>query len=327
MQKISSVFLFFVLILGISQTPFLPNSNQQTTTLTGYNIQAHSGIAFADSEKEGDKDQQDSEDIKNEGTDTNDTDTNETDTNDTDTNDTDTNETDTNETDTNETDTNETDTNETDTNDTDNEDTKNKDTKDHEVENEMKNNKENMTNNEKHATQKAEEKISELQQRIDKLEQRVQSLLAMLESGKYFGPTFGGDKTPTSYDLSFDGTATSINGSAKASVSGEVFFESLVTGDRVSKFRVTGGDVQIGSANYDLIFGKARVTAGETNSMVLIAQAVDDEGNAHTLKMLLDSTPLYQLGSESVDVSLKTPQSKIAGQWFLDADGLLSKIA
>ena len=280
MQKIASAFLFFVLILGISQTPFLPNSNQQTTTLIGHNIQAHPGIAFADSGKEGDKDQQDSED---------------------------------------------TDSEDTDNEDTDNEDTKNKETKDHGVENEMKNNKENMTNNEKHATQKAQEKISELQQRIDKLEQRVQSLLAMLESGKYFGPTIGGDKTPTSYDLSFDGTATSINGSAKDSMSGEIFFESLVTGDKVSKFRVTGGDVQIGSANYDLIFGKARVTGGETNSMVLIAQAVDDEGNAHTVKILLDSTPLDKLGSESVDVSLKMPQSKIAGQWFLDADGLISK--
>ncbi|MBI5377280.1 MAG: hypothetical protein HZA82_01480, partial [Thaumarchaeota archaeon] len=188
------------------------------------------------------------------------------------------------------------------------------------------NNEDHIAGNQTHAQQNAQEKISELQQRIDDLEQRLQSLLAMFESGKYFGTTFGVEQ-PTSYDLSFDGTATSIDGSTTDNMTGEIFFDSLVTGDEVSKFRVTGGVVSIGNNDYDLIFGKARVTTLDaTDSMVLIAQAVDDQGNAHTLKILLDSTPLDGLGSEPVDVSIKTPQSKIAGQWTLSATGQLSVV-
>ncbi|MGI0082537.1 MAG: hypothetical protein ACREAG_04485, partial [Nitrosopumilaceae archaeon] len=80
------------------------------------------------------------------------------------------------------------------------------------------------------------------------------------------------------------------------------------------------------------VFGKARVTSsgstGEKDSMVLIAQVMDDEGNGTTLKILLDSAvPLEgEFGVEPAQVDIKMPQSKIAGQWFLSASGQLSVI-
>ncbi|MBI5377707.1 MAG: hypothetical protein HZA82_03695, partial [Thaumarchaeota archaeon] len=119
MQKTASIFLFLVLILGITQTPFLPSLQ----TDSSYNIQAPLGIAFADS-----NDVQDGEDISDEVNATEN-----------------------------------------------NEDTSDQNDEDH------------MTGNQTQAQQNAQEKISELQQRIDDLEQRLQSLLAMFESGKYFG--------------------------------------------------------------------------------------------------------------------------------------------
>lgn len=179
------------------------------------------------------------------------------------------------------------------------------------------------------AEQRALEMINELKQKIEQLEDRLQSLLSKLETGEYFGPTLGGDPVTKSYNLSFDGSATSIGDSTVSDITGEIFFESLVSREHVSKFRITGGDVVVGDTIYDLVFGKARATSsgpsGEQDSMIIIAHMLDDEGNGSTLKILLESVNLEaELGSELAEVTIMTPQSKIAGKWFLSGSGQLS---
>jgi len=182
------------------------------------------------------------------------------------------------------------------------------------------------------AKQNAEETIAGLIQKIEQLEQRLQSLLEKVESGEYFGPTLGGDKIIKSYSISFDGSASSLDDEETlvTDVTGEIFLDTLVTRTDTTKFRITGGEILVGDTFYDLVFGKARVTSsgpsGEKNSMILLSQIMDDEGNGSTLKILLESeVPLEgDYGIEPIQLEIKMPQSTIAHQWSLSASGQLS---
>jgi hypothetical protein len=60
--------------------------------------------------------------------------------------------------------------------------------------------------------------------------------------------------------------------------------------------------------------------------MIILGQIMDDEGNVNTIKIFVDSTTPFtgDFGLEPVDLEIKMPQSKIAGQWFLSASGQLS---
>jgi hypothetical protein len=138
----------------------------------------------------------------------------------------------------------------------------------------------------------ADDIISQLMQQIEELENRLQTLLLKLESGNYYGNTSNVDSIIRSFGISFDGSLTSKTDSTQSDISGEVFLESLVTRDNSDKFRVIGGTITIGDTTHDIIFGKARSSSsgpsGEKDSMVLIAQLIDEEGNAHTIKLILD---------------------------------------
>ena len=112
-------------------------------------------------------------------------------------------------------------------------------------------------------------------------------------------------------------------------MSGEIFLETLIQGNRLTKFKITGGDLIIGEQFYDLAFGKARATSagtgGDNDSLLLISQVTDAEGNLMTLKILLDATTQIEaIGSEPVEVEIMMPQSKIAGQWMLSGSGQLT---
>ena len=181
------------------------------------------------------------------------------------------------------------------------------------------------------AQEKAEETILKLQQKIDQLEQRLQKLLDKFEAGEYFGTIPEPDPVTTSYIISFDGSATSLNDdSVVTDVDGEIFLETQVTRSDTTKFRVTGGEILVGDTFYDFVIGKARVsssgTSGEKDSLLILGQVMDDQGNVNTIKIFLNSvTPLTgDFGLEPIDLEIKMPQSKIAKHWSLSASGQLS---
>jgi hypothetical protein len=180
--------------------------------------------------------------------------------------------------------------------------------------------------------QRADDIIQRLEQRIAHLEQRLQMLLERVESGEYFGRTIGENRVTNTYSISFDGTASSLfDESVTADVSGEIFLENLPTGSQITKFRVTGGEIVVGENIYDLAFGKARAsssgTSGEKDSMVLIGEVIDFEGNQNTLRITLDLAESLEgkFGSTPIDFEI-LPQSKISRQWSINAQGQLSLV-
>jgi len=184
----------------------------------------------------------------------------------------------------------------------------------------------NLSPNQGSSIQNSDDIIAQLLQRIEQLEQRLQTLLEKLENGKYYGNTLGGDLVIRSFGMSFDGSATSLTDSTIDEVTGEIFLESLITRDNTSKFRVMGGQISIGDTTHDIIFGKTRASSsgpsGEKDSMVLIAQLIDDEGNAHTIKLILDfEKPLEgNFGIEPMNFEIK-PQSAVSNDWSISATG------
>jgi len=175
----------------------------------------------------------------------------------------------------------------------------------------------------------ADDIISQLMQQIEELENRLQTLLLKLESGNYYGNTSNVDSIIRSFGISFDGSSTSKTDSTQSDVSGEIFLESLVTRDNSDKFRVIGGTISIGDTTHDIIFGKARSSSsgpsGEKDSMVLIAQLIDEEGNAHTIKLILDfeKSLVGNFGLDSMNFEIK-PQSAVSNDWSISATGQLT---
>ncbi len=187
-----------------------------------------------------------------------------------------------------------------------------------------------LAEKESQALQRAEELIQKLEQRITDLEQRLQTLLKKVETGEYFGNVPKIDPVTNSYSISIDGTASSLfDESVTSNVSGEIFIENLVTTSKVSKFKVTGGEIFVGDNIYDVVFGKARISStgpsGEKDSMVLILQAIDSEGNENTIRLTLhfDSALEGDFGTEPIELEI-IKNSKISGQWSLSASGQLS---
>ena len=189
---------------------------------------------------------------------------------------------------------------------------------------------EKQTEKESMALDRAYKLIEKLEQRIAQLEQRLQTLLDKVESGEYYGTLTQLDTVTQSHSISFDGTATSIyDESVTTGLEGEIFIENLMTGSNTSKFKVTGGDIIVGTNIYDAAFGKVRVSSlgvsGEKDSMVIIIQTFDSEDNDNTIKftLLFDSAIKADLGTEPISFEIK-PNSKISKQWFLSGSGTLS---
>jgi len=169
--------------------------------------------------------------------------------------------------------------------------------------------------------------LAKLQQKVVKLDKRIQSLLEKYEKGKYYGPIPEGDQVTKSYSLSLDGSASSIRDSTEADFSGEILIERLGAGTDSSKFRVTGGQLIIGDISYDVIFGKARTifsSSGDKDSMVILAQLLDEEGNVNTLRIsFVSKVSLQDEPSEPINFEI-SQRSKIAHNWHLSASGQLS---
>lgn len=180
------------------------------------------------------------------------------------------------------------------------------------------------------AKSKAIEIIAELKQKLVQLEQRFQTILVKLETGTYFGNTLGGDNVTTNYQVTLDGKAAAISdASTEVDYSGELFLESIVTRDNQSKFKVTGGHIEIDGQTYEVLFGKTRTSlgfSGEKDTMVVICQVLDNNGQPITMKLLLEAGSEFEgnFGEEPETVNVKMPSSKIASKWFLDGSGQIS---
>jgi len=190
-----------------------------------------------------------------------------------------------------------------------------------------------MIENQEEAIQTALDLIYELQQKIEELEDRIQTLLEKYESGEYFGTVPEVDSEIKSYIISFEGNATSIDDeSIVIDMDGEIFIENLLTiDDKISKFRVIGGEISIDNTFYDIVFGKARVSSdpsGEKDIMVLLGQVIDfadEDDDSSTLKLVIHSETSLEGDFGLVPISIEIlPQSKIAGQWYLSGSGQLS---
>ena len=167
------------------------------------------------------------------------------------------------------------------------------------------------------------EKIAKETQKNDK---RVQKLIEKFQSGKYFGDNKNTDKETKSFTITFDGTATEIGDQLNNQIlTGELFLENLLTGSHSKKFRVTGGEIFVGDSEvFDVIFGKARLSSsghgGEKDSMIIIAQ-VSDGVDVRTLKISVDLSEELDSETESSEIEILFPRSKIASLWFLSAIG------
>ncbi|EGG42104.1 Hypothetical protein Nlim_1119 [Candidatus Nitrosarchaeum limnium SFB1] len=149
-------------------------------------------------------------------------------------------------------------------------------------------------------------------------------MLNQFETGKYFGPITTPDATPDSYTASFTGTATSLDDeSIVSSVDGDIYLESITTGSHTFKLRVTGGDILIGDAFYDFVFGKARLASSDgTTSVIVLGQIMDDQGDVSTIRLTMNTiTPITNDLSEPISFTVDSSRSKIAKQWSLDATG------
>lgn len=194
---------------------------------------------------------------------------------------------------------------------------------------------EKLTKLEEKLTEKAklsEERANKILERIQKetlkTDQRVQKLLDKYQSGEYFGNIKNKDTATRSFTMSFEGTAVEISDSSNVhTLSGELFLENQVTGNHVKKFRVTGGELLVGDVEvYDVVFGKARTSSsgsgGDKDSMIIIAQTSDGV-DVKTLKLNIDLSEELNSETDSADIKILFPRSKISSQWFLSGIGNL----
>lgn len=194
---------------------------------------------------------------------------------------------------------------------------------------------EKLTKLEEKLTEKAklsEERANKILERIQKetlkTDQRVQKLLDKYQSGEYFGNIKNKDTATRSFTMSFEGTAVEISDSSNVhTLSGELFLENQVTGNHVKKFRVTGGELLVGDVEvYDVVFGKARTSSsgsgGDKDSMIIIAQTSDGV-DVKTLKLNIDLSKELNSETDSADIKILFPRSKISSQWFLSGIGNL----
>jgi len=184
---------------------------------------------------------------------------------------------------------------------------------------------------EKTAIQNSEQIIQQLQQNLDQLQKPLQSILSDLQTGKYYGPTTGGDSVTNSYEISFTGSAVSKDSVNASKMSGQIFLQNMITGDSVIKLKVMGGHINVGSISYDLAFGKARVTyssEGAKDSMNIIAHGTDNAGNLGTMKILVQSSSSLEgnYGLTPISITIQSPESQVNGIWSLSGTGQLTLV-
>jgi len=180
-------------------------------------------------------------------------------------------------------------------------------------------------NNQVMLTKMGKDIFTKLQQEDVIIDKRLQSLLEKLDSGEYFGKISKKDQEPKSYSISIDGSASSIPDSTITDFTGKIYIETIVSSDKSSKFIVNGGQLIIRGDSYDIIFGKAKLTySDKDNSMIILAEILNPEGDVHTLRLSFDlELSLQDNLLEPINFVI-SQKSKIAKSWNLDASGQLS---
>lgn len=187
-----------------------------------------------------------------------------------------------------------------------------------------------LAEREQMALERAEQLIQKLESRIQQLEQRLQNLVEKLETGEYYGNISDKVAEPKSFILTINGSASQIgNSTNQLPLDGTISLSAQVIKDNAKKLKVDSGEIWIGDQVYDVVFGKARSSSsgpgGENDSLVLIAHTSGIDDEIKTLKLSIDlSSPIDPQSNESLEVSILSPQSKIASEWFLSGDGTLS---
>ncbi|MFQ5783076.1 MAG: hypothetical protein ACE5GR_08525 [Nitrosopumilus sp.] len=181
---------------------------------------------------------------------------------------------------------------------------------------------------------KKSEKIREnLEKKLAKLDTRTQKILGKINDGKYLGDKIGSSTTSEAYELVFDSVeATAINDNTqKSSLTGFMSFTTFDKGKFNLKLELEECQITVDNVPYNCGFGKARTSSsgdsGTKDSLVILAFLEDDvlEEVHSTLKIFLNAdSPIRDIDGSS-QVSILGPQSKIAGMWFLDGTGTLTK--
>jgi len=188
---------------------------------------------------------------------------------------------------------------------------------------------EDSSNKESRALERAQKIIEKLEQQIAKLDQRLQHLIEKYQSGEYFGNISTTDAVTNSYTISFEGTASSIyDESITTEMSGNLFLENQITKSDTTKFNIVSGEIIVGNNVYDIVFGKARSSSsgesGNEESLVIIAQTIDNQENDNTIKITLGFDSLEGGIGDSDEEFTILDNSKISQQWILDGSGNLT---
>ena len=191
-----------------------------------------------------------------------------------------------------------------------------------------------IAKSEKKFAEKSEKIREQLTKKLDKLETRTQKILDKINDGDYLGDKIGSSITSETYELVFDSVeATAINDKTQtSSLTGFMSFTTFDKGKSNLKLELEECQVTVDSVPYNCGFGKARTASsgdsGAKDSLVILAFLEDDviEEVHSTLKIFLNAdSPIREIDGSS-HVSILGPQSKIAGMWFLEGDGTLTKI-
>lgn len=181
------------------------------------------------------------------------------------------------------------------------------------------------------ALQNSEQITQELEQESSQLTNSLQAMLSDLQAGQYYGPIMGGDPSTTDYSITFTGSAVSNSNTNTTNMSGEIFVENIKTGTDAIKYKVTGGEILIGSTPYEIAFGKARAnysTGSSLDSITLISHAIDNNGTPVTIRLLIHTASSLEgtYGSSPIQIILQTPYSAINNALSLSGSGQLSII-
>ena len=180
---------------------------------------------------------------------------------------------------------------------------------------------------------KSDEIHKKLLEKQDKLDSRTQKILDKINNGDYLGDKISSSNSFETYELTFDSVdITGIHNKTQLStLEGFMIFNTFDKGKSNLKLELEECSITVDGIPFNCGFGKARTTSsgdsGSKDSLVVIAFLEDDvlAEVYSTLKISLNAdSPISEI-TDSTQVSILNPQSKISGMWFLDGTGTLTK--
>lgn len=180
---------------------------------------------------------------------------------------------------------------------------------------------------------KSDQIFKKLLEKQEKLDSRTQKILDKINNGDYLGDKISTSNSFETYELRFNSVAlTGIRDKTQLSMlEGFMIFNTFDKSKSNLKLELEECRITVDSVPFNCGFGKARTTSsgnsGLKNSLVVLAFLEDDvlAEVYSTLKISLNAdSPITEI-TDSTQVSILNPQSKISGMWFLDGTGMLTK--